>query len=279
MKTRITLELGANHQGDINTAKKMINDAAALGVWGVKLQKRDVASIPPEQAAAPRNPANSFGPTFGEHRAALEFNGEQIEELLLYAEKLGLALGVTVFDLPSLELMQDVPLSFIKLPSQFYSDRVLNDKLGRAVDGTGAMSMASTGMHTVNELINVDHFGCHDVTFYCRSIYPCTLQEVRIHAMRELFRELRRVGSAPGYSSHEINGDAIPMAVLLGAEYIERHYTLNKKMKGSDHSTVSSTYLEMQNIIEQIESVEDLLDDSDKLCDAELKIRRTYRGF
>jgi len=275
VKTKIILELGCNHNGSMDNARRMLDDAAELEVWGVKFQKRDIASIPDAMGAAPRNLETSFGETYLEHRKALELHVNQLAELTTYGKKLGLAVGVSVFDLVSLAQMQKLPMDFIKLPSQLYANRLINHKLMRF---EGKITMASTGMHTVTELVNVDHFGNHDVTFYCRSIYPAKVHEVRFGEMRRLFRELVPHASAPGYSSHEAEGAGIWMAVLLGAEYVERHYTLDKTMKGHDHRTVSSDRDEMGVILQTVEEAEDYLGGED-MAPAELKIRKEYRGF
>lgn len=278
MKTKVILELGCNHNGSMDNARRMIDDAAEMGVWGVKLQKRDVDSIPAEYAKQPRDHATSFGETYLEHRKALELSVEEVEELYLYAEKLGLCFGVSVFDEPSLRLMARLPLDFIKLPSQLYEDRKLN-KMLHTLPEHGPMTMVSTGMRTVTEAFNVDHFGTHDVTFYCRSLYPCPLELVNVAAMKKLFERLHGCGSIPGYSSHEVGGEIIAPAVLLGAQYVERHYTLDKTMKGFDHGTVSSDKADMRRILLGIEQSEAILDQPDELSPGELKIRKQYMGY
>lgn len=273
MKVRFIEEIGCNHQGDMKIAHQMIDDAARLGVWAVKFQKRDTESLGEALRLMPRDPATSFGANYYEHRKALEFTAGQLEDLLISAHNLGMAAGVSVFDMVSIEEMKKLPWDFIKLPSQFYTHYAFT----RAIIGGDYSFMASTGMHTFDEITGWQFFGKHDVTMYCRSLYPATIDQVRMAEFRALRDALD--GSTIGYSSHEKDGEAIPMMVLLGAEYIERHYTLDKTMKGSDHRTVSSDFHDMEKIIAAVKQVEESEGVVQDIIDAEKKVRKVYRGF
>lgn len=278
MKTRVICEIGANHNGSMKLAEQMIDEAANLGVWGIKFQKRDIDAIPDELKNKPRDPSTSFGETYYEHRKALELTKDQLCRLALRALKLGLEPGVSVFDMQSLEDMARLPFKFLKLPSQLYTDSALNAQLYRLCGEYNKISMVSTGMHTGEEIYSTRHFRLASVTMYCRSIYPCPSGKVRLSAMVDLAEKLEGV-SELGYSSHDINGSVIPWAVALGATYVERHYTTDKKLKGSDHGTVSSDYNDMVRIIKTIEAVEEMMGGADVLDESELKMRKVYRGF
>ena len=279
MKTKIILEFCANHNGSLKTAEKMLDDAAELGVWGVKFQKRDIDSIPENVKNQPRDPATSFGATYYEHRKALELSKDQLCRLAIRALKLGLMPGVSVFDMNSLEEMATLPFKFLKLPSQLYTDLELNRRLYELCGERRLMSMVSTGMSTVDEVASTRHFRLAAVTMYCRSMYPCPSNRVRLMALCDLRDRLEGISDL-GYSSHDIGGVVIPWAVALGAGYVERHYTLDKTMKGSDHGTVSSDMREMTRIIKTVAVVEEMLGDGvDALDASELKVRKTYRGY
>jgi len=280
MKTKLILELGCNHNGSMDNARKMIDQAAELGVAAVKFQKRDIDSIPEPLASSVRDTETSFGMTYREHREALEFSPEQLFELIIYADKLNVSVGVTVFDSESVISVIDLPLAFIKLPSQKYADRELNAVLFAAINakGSGTMTAASTGMHQAVELTGSPFFGKHDITFYCRSMYPFPPNKARLDQMLWLSKVLP-ANSALGYSSHDRDGLVIPWAVALGARYVERHFTLDRNMKGADHRTVSSTFCEMQDIMESVRTVEKMLDDQDQLDPDELRVRKQFRGF
>lgn len=285
MQTKIILELGCNHNGSIDIAKRMIDDAAKLGVFGIKFQKRDVECFSDGLKLLPRKPENSFGPNYYEHRKALEFSVAEIIDLKKYAESLGLIPVVSVFDMKSAVEMVEAEFDYIKLPSQYYSHYALNKTL-MDVGAVGSVAMklniiVSTGMHTLDEIFKWQYFDQASITMYCRSIYPCELKEVDFNSMLELKNKLK--GSILGYSSHDKNGEAIFYAVLLGAKYIERHYTLDKTMKGSDHGTVSSDFLEMQKIISEIKKAEEILNSSKNIFELfsenEKRVRMVYRGF
>lgn len=275
MKTKIILEIGCNHQGDFEIAKKIIEDAKKLNVWAIKFQKRDIASLP--NKCIVRNLENSFGCNYCEHRANLEFSIEQIKDLNDYALTLGLNTMVTVFDIPSFLEMKDIFCN-IKIPSQYYSDYTLNKEL---FDNAKKYRIfVSTGMHTLDEIINFQYFDKAYCTMYCRSIYPHSVKEALLKNAIMLKDNL--VNSELGYSSHDKDGEAIKYMVLLGAMYIERHYTLDKNMKGSDHKTVSSNFEDMKKIIEDIEIMEEnmkYINYTDLISDEEKRIRKVYRGF
>jgi sialic acid synthase SpsE len=258
----------------------MVEEAAKLGVWGIKFQKRDCDLIPKEIGNVVRKPENSFGATYYEHRKALEFSVEQIKSLKTYAEKeYNLAVVVTVFDLISMDQMINAGFEYIKLPSQFYSNYAMNLQLFNGYSNIKKKIIVSTGMHTFLELVQWQWFDGADITLYCRSIYPAELKDIDFRMATQLKARLNN--SRFGYSSHDRKGCAIPYMVLLGAEYIERHYTLNKEWKGSDHGTVSSDFAEMQRIINQIEIIENIMDVDNSVelaSEAEKKVRLTYRG-
>ena len=133
----------------------------------------------------------------------------------------------------------------------------------------------STGMHTLKEIIDNPFLNYYDCVFFCRSVYPCTLKQINFIDMIKIKQKLL---CPVGYSSHDENGEAIKYAVLLGAKYIERHYTLDKNMKGSDH-VISSDYDDMIKIIKEIKESESILGETNQdLCDEERKNKLIYRS-
>ena len=259
MNTKIILEMGCNHQGEMKLAKQMIAAACGLEVWCVKFQKRDIKSIPENIRIEKRDMSNSFGKTYEEHRKALEFNIEEIKELKRYAAGVGLEFMVSVFDLVSAVNMVRAGIKYIKLPSQLYTSKLVkflyNKKLRREL-----VIVLSTGMHTLDQVFKNGNYNYADIIFYCRSIYPCVMNEVNFKGFIDMKNKINKVDKniSVGYSSHDVRGEAIPHMVLLGASHIERHYTLNKNMKGSDHKTVSSDFEEMEIIIKGIKDAEDM---------------------
>jgi sialic acid synthase SpsE len=258
-------------------AKHMIDDAAELKVWAIKFQKRDLASMPEGWKYQKRDPVTSFGSTYYDHRAALEFNNTQILELKTYAEKKGLQTIVSCFDVKSIIDMRNIGFKYIKLPSQFYSNFAMNQEILKPCDGSDIIAMASTGMHTLKEITDWQFFHAFDILFFCTSIYPCELRQIDFNKF--LCMQFDVGMKKIGYSSHDKNGEAIKYFILLGIEYLERHYTPDKKMKGGDHGTVSSNFVEMKEILETIEEFENLRKVNFDLLSEEKKIRMMYRGF
>jgi len=277
MVTRIVLELGCNHQGQVDVAKAMIDDAVRLGVYGVKVQKRCPEVIPEELKYKPRDLENSFGETYYEHRKALELSVSSVVELREYAEARGLAFMVSVFDMPSArEMVEQAKVRFIKLPSQLLLDYDLNTYLMLVRRSYKLTLLHSTGMHTDQEVLACPFLNRFDVTYYCRSIYPCAFDQLDLGSARCQFDALLDADSR-GYSSHDVGGEAIPWFVLMGARWVECHYTLDKKMKGSDHKTVSRDYDDMARIIADVYAVEARYNDTALMSKSECANADFYR--
>lgn len=279
MKSRLLLETGCNHQGDITIAKEMIIKASELGVWGVKFQKRDIEDIPDEVKKKPRNMSNSFGTNYYLHRKALEFTNKQMKELKEFTEKNNLEFVCSAFDEKSIDNLISINCHYIKLPSQLLTRKDLMEKLIdlRSKKGNSFKILVSTGMHEWEEINDNDWIDFADIIFHCISVYPAKVTEMNL----ETIKQLKDITTAKiGYSSHENEGYGIKFAVFAGAEYIERHFTLNTEMKGSDHGTVSSDPDEIKRIIADIEWAEKILGTSDRLCKLkERQVRKIYRGF
>lgn len=273
MQTKIILDLCANHNGDIDLAKKMIIEARKLNVFGVKFQKRDIDSISAEMTNPFLDEKNMYGGTWKEDRAALEFSIEEMAFLKEFAEQQGLFFFCTAFDEKSIYELFEINCNRIKIPSQFY----LNEKFHAILTSYKKFKplniLVSTGMHTWDEIIKGKWFSSADIIFHCISKYPFHYWDANLITLRKMldYRQLKRKLSQNtnfGYSSHEKEGKAIIYAVLIGAEYIERHYTIDKNVKGADHS-ISSDFEEMKKIISDIKHAEEILGDEDRLLDEE----------
>jgi len=275
MKTKIILEMGCNHQGSMEIAKEMIDQAAKLNVWAVKFQKRTLSLIPVEEAEKPRSLKNSFGETYYEHRAALEFNYSQLRELKNYSEDKGLKFIVTAFDIPALVHLSDF-CDYVKLPSQKFSkDKYFNK--WEELQPRPKM-IVSCGMHTIDKILKSEWVSNSEIFMHCNSIYPVkNPYDLNFDVIRLL--SIERKGIGVGYSSHDLNIGVIANAVLCGAEYVERHFTLNKNMKGSDHSTVSSTYEDIKNLQGLLLNFETMLGNKERLSKDEQVIAERYEAW
>lgn len=257
MRTRVMLELGCNHQGSFDMARRMIDDAKQLGAHGVKLQKRTPDDMPEDVKQKRRDAKTSFGDTYYEHRKALELSLEDVARLKRHAEDRNLLFAESVFDLQALDDVLSIGVKCVKLPSQFLRHASLNEAVVAArKSGKVSLTMHSTGMHTVLETMTCPWLDDFDVTMYCRSVYPHDAAGADFGAALLMFSEMLPIRR--GYSSHDKDGKLIPWMVMLGATWVERHYTLDKTLKGSDHRTVSSDYVEMQDIMRSIEETEAL---------------------
>lgn len=249
----IVAEVGNNHQGDMAQARRMIEEAARAGVQAVKFQKRHVESLLTRAGReAPYTGANSLGPTYGAHRLALELSAEQMAELKTLAEDLGLVFFASAWDEVSLSEMLSLGMEVIKICSA----DVVNVPLVRRVADSGLPVIMSTGMSSLDEvdaavaLIRARHDNL--VLLHCNSSYPCAEEQIGLPVMDTL-RE--RYGLPVGYSGHERGLAPSVASVALGACVVERHFTLDKNQKGTDHKA-SLEPAELALLVRMIREVE-----------------------
>ena len=235
-------EIGCNHMGNIDIAKEMIETAATFcKVDAVKFQKRcNKELLTEEQYNAPHpNPANSYGKTYGEHREFLEFTKEQHRELQEYCNKCGIEYITSVWDLTSAKEIAALNPRFIKIPSASNNNFEMLSWLCENYKGEIQISFGMTTHEEEKEIVELfENCGRNqDLTvFCCTSGYPVPMQDVcllEITRLREAYgSRVKRIG----FSGHH-NGIAIDVAALtLGAEVFERHYTLVRTWKGTDHA-------------------------------------------
>jgi sialic acid synthase len=246
MHTYFIAEVGQNHNGDMQIAKKLI-DAAAMpitdffscdllpGVDAVKFTKRDLdEELSEEAASAPYDSPHAFGPTYLEHRKALELSIEQHAELEQYAHSKGLDFVETLCSPGCLELLDRARVDYVKIASRDVTNIPLLEALARV----NHPIIISTGICSVEELeraIEILSRPPEDLTIlHCISQYPAEYENINLQSIGWL--KERFPGHQIGYSDHSI-GIVIPaVAVGMGATFIEKHVTLDRKMKGSDHA-------------------------------------------
>lgn len=229
----LVAEIGNNHQGCLVTAREMVHAAARAGVDAVKFQKRDTGALLTRAGRErPYASAASFGRTYGEHRDALELSPADMAELKALATSLGLVFFASVWDEVSLARMVELGVELVKVASA----DLTSVPLLRAVGATGVPVVASTGM---SDWLEIDRGvkelrAFHDriVLLHCNSSYPCVEREICLPVMQRL---RTRYGLPVGYSGHERGLAPSVAAVTLGACLVERHFTLDKTLPGSDH--------------------------------------------
>ena len=243
-KPRIIAEIGCNHMGDMELAKKFIRIAKDYcDVDAVKFQTRDIetwAERYPELYNAPHpNPKNAYGDTYKAHREALEFSIEQNRELKAYCEEIGITYSTSVWDLPSAKGIAGLNPDFIKIPSACNTNLEMLEWLCDNYDGE---IHVSTGMTTLDEIETiVDLFEKHNknknlVLYSCTSGYPVPYEDICLLEINNLKKKYESRVKEIGFSGHHI-GIAVDIAAFaLGATTIERHYTLDKTWKGTDHA-------------------------------------------
>jgi sialic acid synthase len=238
----VIAEIGCNHMGNFATAKEMMFMAKSFcNADVVKLQKRNNRELlTEEEYNSPHpNPANSYGNTYGEHREALEFTKEQHAELKKYCEEIGIEYSTSVWDLTSAKEIAELNPKKIKIPSASNTRFDILEYLAKNYKGEIHISFGMTTRAEEKEIVEFmeKHGRAKDTVIYsCTSGYPVPFEDVCMSEITRLKKEYGDRVKAIGFSGHH-NGIAIDMAALvLGAEYIERHFTLNRTWKGTDHA-------------------------------------------
>jgi sialic acid synthase len=231
----VIAEIGHNHQGDLAICKEMFDAAKWAGCSAVKLQKRDNKTLYTEEMYnAPYNSENAFGPTYGLHREALEFDQDQYLRLQAYARHIGITFFATAFDVPSANFLWDLGVPAIKIASGDLTNSYLLE-YAASLDVPVILSTGGGDMRDVLEAKEVfDKAGCPKAVLQCTSGYPASYAELNLKVV-ETYRELMW-DTVIGWSAHDTGIAMASVAYALGARIIEKHFTLNRAMKGTDQS-------------------------------------------
>lgn len=223
-------EIGINHNGDLDLARRLISVAVAANCDAVKFQKRTVDVIyTPQELAAPRE--NPFGPTNGDLKRGLEFGLEQYREIDRYCREVGMPWFASCWDEASVDFIDQFDPPCYKVASASLTD----DGLLRHTRAKGKPIILSTGMSTLEEVDHaVEVLGTTDlVLMHTFSCYPAYYPELNLRVITTL-RD--RYGLPTGYSGHETGLPSSVAAVALGATCIERHITMDRSLWGSDQA-------------------------------------------
>lgn len=241
-RPRVIAEIGCNHKGNMEIAKELIKVAKIYCKADiVKFQKRNNRELlTEEQYNAPHpNPINSYGDTYGAHREYLEFDLEQNRELQEYCEELGIEYSTSVWDLTSAKEVASLKPRMIKIPSATNNNYELLEWLAQNYDGEIHVSTGMTTKNEIDEVVDLfeKHSRAKDLVIYsCTSGYPVPFDNVALLEILNLKEKYASKIKAIGFSGHHL-GIAIDVAAYtLGAEYVERHYTLDRTWKGTDHA-------------------------------------------
>lgn len=230
--TYVIAEIGINHNGDVELAKKMIDAAVAAKADAVKFQKRtpEVCTPPEQQKKMRQTPWGYI--TYLEYRYKVEFGVDEYTEIDRYCKEQGIDWFVSVWDEGSVDFMEQFDTPAYKLPSASLTDH----NLLRHVRATGRPIIISTGMSTMDEIRKgVEVVGEENLgMMHSTSSYPCDPKELNLRMVETLKREFPHIPI--GYSGHEVGLVPSAVAVALGACMVERHLTIDRSMWGSDQA-------------------------------------------
>jgi sialic acid synthase len=255
--TYVIAEIGHNHQGNLDMALRMIEAAAACGVHAVKFQKRDIDSLYTKDFSSQEYTSkNSYGKTYGEHRMYLEL---ETDELITCKEK-ALASGVefliTPFDQASALTCSQIGVNAFKLAS----GDLTNEALIRYLASFKKPMIVSTGASSLSEIENTHQLltslKADFIFLYAVSSYPTLPSQLnlgRIKTLQKLFPDTNI-----GYSGHDEGIDGALYAVAAGAQVIEKHFTLDKSLKGTDQS-FSLSPNEMKLLMDKLKVLESMM--------------------
>jgi len=272
----IVAEIGINHNGDLNIAKELIRAAKDAGVDAVKFQKRTPElCVPADQRNQMRETPWGYI-TYFEYRRKIEFGEEEYREIDRLCKELGLMWFASVWDQEALNFMEKMNAICYKIPSACLTDH----ELLRRVRLTGKPMLLSTGMSTGEEInYAVEVVGLENLLIcHSTSSYPCDPSELNLRMIETL--RIKYPACPIGYSGHEVGLITSVVAVALGACLVERHFTLDRAMWGSDQSA-SVEPTGFQRLVKYIRVTEVSLGDGvKKVYDSEMpsmkRLRRIY---
>ncbi|MBI2617106.1 N-acetylneuraminate synthase family protein [Candidatus Gottesmanbacteria bacterium] len=258
----VIAEIGHNHQGSVEICKQLFKAAKECGVDAVKLQKRHNKKLyTKEFYNSVYNSENAFGPTYGRHREALEFDKSQYRELQDYAKKLDLIFFATAFDFESVDFLEDLSMPAFKIASA----DVVHLPLLRYIAKAGKPMIMSTGGARLDDVRRAQEsimsINPQLAILQCTASYPSDFSELDLHVIRSYHKYFPE--NIIGFSAHD-NGIAMSVAAfVLGARIIEKHFTLNRVMKGTDH-VFSLEPIGMRKLVRDLRRVKTALGDGVK---------------
>ncbi|KAK9884462.1 hypothetical protein WA026_007305 [Henosepilachna vigintioctopunctata] len=229
-------EVGQNHQGDIKIAEQLIDAAKNAGADCVKFQKTNLKEKFTKKALSrPYENRNSWGKTYGEHKQYLEFSDVEFKQLQEYAKNKNIMFTASAMDIKSLQFLLDINVPFVKIGSGDANNIPLLLQAAKSevplVISTGMQALTSVEkIHSIVKRYNAKNFAL----LHCVSSYPTPLEDINLSIIK-LYQQTFP-NNIIGYSGHELGIDVSVAATVMGAKIIERHITLDKSQKGTDHS-------------------------------------------
>ena len=254
----IIAEIGINHNGDIETAKKLIDVSVEAGAQAVKFQKRTVEVVySTDELLKPRD--SIFGKTNGDLKRGLEFGKKEYDIIDKYCKEKNILWTASCWDQDSLKFIMNYEPKFLKIASASLTDSSLLIEH----KNTNLPIILSTGMSTMEQIekaINILERK-NLILLHCTSSYPCKIEELNLKAINTL---IEKFSLLVGYSGHEVGLATTVSAVALGSCVIERHITLDRSMWGSDQSA-SVEPVGFKKLVNNIRATEMALGDGIKI--------------
>lgn len=274
MSLYLIAEIGINHNGSVEIARKLIEAAAEAGFDAVKFQKRTVEKVySKEMLDSPRE--SPWGTTQREQKMGLEFGGEQYQEIDRLCKERGIAWSASAWDVDSQKFIRGFRVAFNKIASPMLG----HGPLLREVASEGKKTFISTGMATLDEIDEVVNLfqraNCPFELMHCVSTYPMKQEDANLLCIPML---RARYNCNVGYSGHETSLLKVcSVAVTLGATSIERHITLDRAMYGSDQAASIETHA-LRDFVSTIRKLPLLMGTGKKeISDAEIAVRKKLR--
>jgi len=239
---KLIAEIGCNHKGDLKLAKEMIIVAATFcNVDVVKFQKRRPKELLSEnQYKSPHpNPINAFGETYGKHREYLEFTAEEHSQLKNWCEEYGVIYSTSVWETGSARDIMPLKPQLLKIPSASNTNTKMLEMLCEDYQGEIHLSLGMTTREEEESIIKlfVDKGRANDLVIYsCTSGYPVPFEDICLLEIHRLKETYGTVVKEIGFSGHHLGIAADIAAIALGATWVERHFTLDRTWKGTDHA-------------------------------------------
>jgi N-acetylneuraminate synthase len=266
-------EIGINHNGDLDIAKKLIDVASFSGCDAVKFQKRTPDICVPERQKSLIRETPWGEMTYLEYRHRVEFGEDEYAKIDRYCRDKGITWTASPWDIPSAEFLEAFDVPFFKIASA----TLTNDDLVRRCAASGKPVVMSTGMSTMDEIRHAVSLLDPESTvlLHCTSTYPSQPADVNLAVMQTLRDEFR---CPVGYSGHETGLQVSLAAVALGANVLERHITLDRAMWGSDQAA-SLEPGGLSRLVRDVRVIEAAMGDGEKtVCEGELKMRDRLRN-
>jgi len=273
----IIAEIGNNHNGDFDMALELIDKAVECNADCVKFQIKNIEkAFPADLLDSPYSGPNSFGSTYREHKEMLELSHDEYRAIKEYAEKKNIIFFATPFDLDSVEFLLSINVPAFKVASFHVTD----EELIRTLSRSHKPIIVSTGMSTLDEIDKavsiIRDEGTDFALLQCTSSYPTDDKNVHLSVISQ-FKE--RYDCVAGYSGHDRGITIAAASVCFGSKIIEKHFTLDRTLKGPDHAS-SLEPKGLSGLVERTRLIENAIGLPRKqVLECELKNRKKNRGY